>query len=161
MIDFADPGKLIDGELELVLMGTYPGNPTGNSVSIYKFKMRLVGKMDEVGQIELRVGNTPHIITYAGHIGYRVHARYRGHRYAARACQLLYPLARRHGLNPLWITCNPDNIPSVRTCEILGAKFIEIIDLPKNTGMYKSGDRQKCRYRLALNEKKDSGMKRL
>ena len=153
MFEFNEPGKLIDGDLELVLVGTYPGSPTGNRVPVYRFKMNLVGKGDEVGQIDLRVGNTHHVVMYAGHIGYRVHAGYRGNRYAARACRLLYPLARRHGLNPLWITCNPDNIPSRRTCEILGAKFIEIVDLPKNTDMYRSGDRKKCRYRLALNAK--------
>jgi tagatose 1,6-diphosphate aldolase len=151
--EFFDPGRLFDGELDLVLLKTSPGNPNKKHVPVYRFKMKLVGKNDEVGQIALRVGNTNHIVMYAGHIGYRVHARYRGHRYAARACQLLIPLARSHGLNPLWITCNPDNIPSRKTCEIIGAEYIEIVDLPKDTDMYRSGERQKCRYRLDLNQK--------
>ncbi len=148
--EFIDPGRLMDGELELVLKNTYPAENPGDRAPVYRFKMGLVGERGEVGQIDLRAGNTNHVVMYAGHIGYRVHARYRGHRYAARACRLLLPLARYHGLNPLWITCNPDNIASRRTCEILGAEFIEIVDLPKNTDMYLSGDRQKCRYRLIL-----------
>jgi tagatose 1,6-diphosphate aldolase len=63
---------------------------------------------------------------------------------------LLLPLARRHGLKDLWITCNPDNLASRRTCELAGAEFVEIVDLPANSGMYRRGDRQKCRYRLDL-----------
>jgi len=45
-------------------------------------------------------------------------------------------LARSHDLNPLWITCNPDNIASRRTCELAGATLVEIVDLPENTDMY-------------------------
>lgn len=158
MFEFVDPGKLVDGELELILKNTYPGDNPGNRAPFYRFRMGLVGKRDEVGQIDLRAGNTQHVVMYAGHIGYRVHAKYRGHRYAARACQMLFPLARYHELNPLWITCNPDNLPSRRTCEILRAEFVEIVDLPKNTDMYMSGDRQKCRYRLSLDGIDGSGI---
>jgi tagatose 1,6-diphosphate aldolase len=60
------------------------------------------------------------------------------------------PLARHYSLNPLWITCNPDNYASRRTCELAGATFIEIVDLPEDTDMYQMGERQKCRYRLDL-----------
>ena len=150
MFKFYDPGKLIDNDLELVLVKEYRGDPLRSYVPSYKFKMTHPGQDEEIGQIMLRVGNTNHIVMYAGHIGYRVHKEYRGNRYAAKACKLLLSLARKHELNPLWITCNPDNIPSRRTCELLGAKMIEIVNLPKNTNMYKRGDRQKCRYRLDL-----------
>ena len=60
------------------------------------------------------------------------------------------PLARRHGLAELWITCNPENKASRRTCEFAGAELIEIVDLPPHTDMYQEGERQKCRYRLQL-----------
>jgi tagatose 1,6-diphosphate aldolase len=98
----------------------------------------------------LRIGDTVHIKMYAGHIGYRVHPAYRGHHYAAKACRLLLPLARLHGMKTLWITCNPDNFASRRTCEILGASLIEIVDIPHDHEMYLSGERQKCRYRIDL-----------
>jgi tagatose 1,6-diphosphate aldolase len=112
--------------------------------------MTLKETRKEIGQIQLRVGNSERIVMYAGHIGYRVYPRFRGNRYAARSTKLLLPLARKHDLNPLWITTNPDNWASRRTCEIIGAEMVEIVDVPKNLEMYKQGDRHKCRYRLDL-----------
>ncbi|MBN2002344.1 MAG: GNAT family N-acetyltransferase [Anaerolineae bacterium] len=110
--------------------------------------MTLVGQDVDAGAIHLRVGGARHIVMYAGHIAYHVTPEYRGHHYASRACRLLLPLARLHGLNPLWITCNPDNFASRRTCELAGAQFVEIVYLPEDTDMYQEGERQKCRYRL-------------
>lgn len=147
---FHDPGKLINQDLELVLVARIPGDPAKNYVPAYKFQMRRAGQDEKIGSIELRVGNTKHIVMYGGHVGYRVFLKHRGRRYAARACRLLLPLARSHDLKTLWITCNPDNIASRRTCELAGAKFVEIVDLPQDTDMYQRGERQKCRYRLEL-----------
>ena len=62
----------------------------------------------------------------------------------------LKPIALRHGFTELWITCDPDNWPSRRTCERIGAELIEIIDLPEDLDMYLDGERQKCRYRWQL-----------
>lgn len=129
---------------------TYPGNAAKDHVPAYRFQIRLTGIRRQVGRIELRVGNTQHVVMYAGHIGYRVNLPFRGRRFAARSCRLLFPLALRHGLNTLWITCNPDNIPSCRTCELLGGEFIEIVPLPPTTDMYRRGERFKCRYRIDL-----------
>jgi len=147
---FHDPGRLVDGDLELVLVEKDPGDPAAGHVPAYRFSMRRAGREEEIGGITLRVGNTHHVVAYAGHIGYGVHAEHRGHRYAARACRLLLPLARSHGLHTLWITCKPDNAASRRTCEIIGAELVEIVDLPEDTDMYQRGERQKCRYRLDL-----------
>ena len=145
---FLDPGKLADGELELALVERFPGDSSKGYVPAYRFEMRPVGEGIEIGSISLRVGNTENIVKYAGHIGYGVVKEYRGHRYAARSCRLVLPLAQRHGLNPIWITCDPDNLASRRTCEIIGASLVEIVDLPVDNEMYKRGQRSKCRYRL-------------
>ena len=67
------------------------------------------------------------------------------------ACQLLFGLARRHGLSELWITCNPDNIASRKTCERLGAEYVETVSLPRDHVLYQRGEREKCRYRIDLN----------
>ncbi len=147
---FYDPGRLVDGDLELVLDECYPGNPDRGWVPAYRFQMVRAGAGEEVGRIELRVGTTRDLVLYGGHIGYRVQPGRRGHHYAARSCRLLMPLARRHGLMTLWITCNPDNLASRRTCELAGAEFVEVVDLPKESDMYRLGEREKCRYRLDL-----------
>ena len=152
MSGFLDPGALVDHDLELVLVETCPGDPAVGYVPAYRFKMTHVGDDNTIGQIELRVGNTEQILLYAGHIGYRVEAEHRGHHYAARACRLLLPLARRHGLNTLWITCDSDNGASRRTCELAGAEFVETANLPEDTDTHRQGKRQKCRYQLNLIE---------
>src|SRR5215204_4797163 len=73
-----------------------------------------------------------------------------GHRFAERSCRLILPLARRHGFDTLWITCNPDNVASRRTCERLGAELVGIVDVPPDNDVYERGSERKCRYRLAL-----------
>ena len=91
MFKFRNPGHLVDDDLELVLLEEYPGNPDIGYVPAYKFEMQLTGTDTKVGNIELRVGDTRHIVMYGGHIAYEVKPRHRGHRYAARACRLLFP----------------------------------------------------------------------
>ncbi len=147
---FLDPGRLVDKDLELVLVEKRPEDPERERVPAYVFEMRLAGTDKKIGEIELRIGNIEKIVKYSGHIGYGVDPEYRGHRYAARSCRLLFPLAKRHGINTLWITCAPDNIASRKTCEIAGGKFVEIVDLPENNDIYREDDRQRCRYRFDL-----------
>jgi tagatose 1,6-diphosphate aldolase len=103
-----------------------------------------------VGEIHFRVGTDEKLQRFAGHVGYTVAEDARGHRFASRAIRLLIPLAKRHGLTELWITCNPDNAASRRTCEQPGAVFVEIVDLPVESDMYARGERRKCRYRIDL-----------
>jgi tagatose 1,6-diphosphate aldolase len=118
-------------------------------VPTYFFRMISIDRGDEMGAINLRIGSTPHIERYTGHIGYGVYRAYRGHHYAARSLVLLLPLARTLGINPLWITCDPDNAASRRTLEIAGAEFMEIVDVPEDCGIRKYGGKlRKCRYRL-------------
>ena len=144
---FYDPGKLIDGNLELVLVKKIlPEIDETADVPAYKFEMRIAGTEQKIGRINFRVGNTKDLIMYAGHFGYGVAQQFRGNGYAAKSCKLLFPLAKKHKINPVWITCNPDNKPSRRTCEIAGGKLIEIVDLPPDNDQYQEGDRQKCRY---------------
>ena len=148
--NFLDPGELIDGELQLVLKEKKPADPAKGFVPAYLFDMVLTGTDAVVGSICLRIGNIEHLVRYGGHIGYGVNPDHRGHRFAARACRLVFSLAGKHGLNPLWITVTPENVASRRTCEILGATMLEIVDLPPDCDMYAHGERKKCRYRVDL-----------
>ena len=72
------------------------------------------------------------------------------HHYAGKACKLLRQIAVTYGMDVLWITCNPDNWPSRKTCEWIGATLVEIVDLPPENYQYKKGERRKCRYRWIL-----------
>ena len=71
-------------------------------------------------------------------------------RYAARSVRLLIPFACRLGLNPLWITCDPENIASRRTLELAGFELVEVVDVPANCVIFQSGHPRKCRYKLEL-----------
>ena len=150
MFEFHNPGPLIDGDLELMLIEQIPGDPARDWVPTYRFRMVRAGSDEPMGRIELRVGYPQHLVLYGGNIGYGVTPEYRGHHYAARACRLLLPLARSHGMKTLWITCNPDNWASRRTCELAGARFVEIVAVPSGSDIYQRGEPQKCRYRLDL-----------
>jgi len=113
------------------------------------FRMMSESTEEEVGTINLRLGSTAHIERYAGHIGYGVHPRHRGHHFAARSVILLRPVARRMGLDPLWITTDPENRASRRSLELAGAALVEIVDVPMDCGIRKYGGKaRKCRYRL-------------
>jgi tagatose 1,6-diphosphate aldolase len=187
---FCSPGRLIDGELELlapnpayiddILLecsdaltqamdaqlaqtsrgalldflqyapgGRVNGDLRRGQVPAYHFWMRWhdeTGRLRMGGGIGIRIAHTFDIETYAGHVGYHVYPPARGRHFAERACRLLAPLLKWHGVNPVWITCNPDNAPSRRTCERLGARYIETVDLPTTHAFYARGERQKCRY---------------
>ena len=120
----------------------------------YTFWMRLRDVAADVpemaGTISLRIGETEDLRRYLGHVGYGVYPPARGRHLAERATRLLLPLAKAHGLTELWITANPENHASRRTCERLGATLVETVDLPIGHPLYMRGDRQKCRYRIGL-----------
>ena|GEM_PF-525138 len=146
---FLDPGVLREKELELDLIKQTPANPAKGYFPMYVFKMNNCKTGENMGEIRLRVGYNENI-KYGGHIGYEVKEAFRGHRYASRSVKLLLPLAKKHGINPLWITCNPNNNASRKTCELAGGKLTEIANLPEHNEQYLAGDRQKCRYKFDL-----------
>ena len=145
-----DVGALRERDLWLELRAREPENPARGWVPAYRFAMHLDGVDYPVGRLSLRVGTTHSIEQYAGHIGYEVSPAFRGHRLAERSCRLVLPLARQHGFRELWITCNPDNHASRRTCERLGAELIAIVDVPRDNYVYEPGAEHKCRYLLSL-----------
>ena len=75
---------------------------------------------------------------------------YRGNHYAGKACRLLFHLAKRHGMDYLVITCNPDNYPSRKTCEYAGGILREIVDLPEDNDMRRDGETRKCIYEFTI-----------
>ncbi|MBT4498493.1 MAG: GNAT family N-acetyltransferase [Gemmatimonadetes bacterium] len=150
MLAFNSYPILTDGEIDLILERTFDGIPGTTWSPSYNFKISLHDKRGKIGNISLRIGHTDHLRLYAGHIGYGIDLNHRGHRYAAKACQLVKQVALDHDFSEVWITCNPENFPSRRTCEIIGAEYVETVDLPSNTEMYRLGERQKRRYRWII-----------
>lgn len=134
--------------------GFDPGEWAADLVPAYHFWMRQIdveaGEPPIVGGINLRIGQGPNIERVIGHIGYHVYPFARGHHFAERACRLLLPLAQRHGIKPVWITCNPENTASRRTCERLGARLTEIVPVPPDHPLHARGETVKCLYRIDL-----------
>jgi predicted acetyltransferase len=143
---FLEPGDLVDGDMRLVVEQLYPGDPTVGWAPAYRFAMTVGG--EKAGAIELRLGTSDFIRQFAGHVGYGVEPPYRGKRLAARALRLILPLAGRHGFTSIWVTVDPENWASRRSCELAGATMVEVVDLPVDCEMYREGYRQRCRYEL-------------
>ncbi|MEI7667705.1 MAG: GNAT family N-acetyltransferase [Erysipelotrichaceae bacterium] len=132
---------LSDGEIQLRLVRkVVDPDPAGWGTSyIYDIE----AKHTIVGRCDLRIGDT-FTLDLAGHIGYAVYLPYRGHHYAAKATLLLFQQAKHLGMSQLIITCNPDNIASFKTCELVGCTYVCNKPVPPLHDLYKQGDREKA-----------------
>jgi predicted acetyltransferase len=148
--NFLDAGPLSDGNLYLVCVRTHLPNPAMDRVAAYDFEMRIAGLDARVGRISFRAQSNVLMELYRGHVGYDVESDHQGHHYAERATRLLIPFIRRHGFREIWLTTNPDNWASRRTCERLGAVLVETVEVPETEEMYTRGEWVKCRYRLDI-----------
>jgi len=127
---------LSDGEIELVCAARKPAIPEKKYVPSYEFEIRAGGA--QVGGISLRVGYTDSLY-YGGQIGYHVDEEYRGRGYAGKACRLLIPVMKAHGMEKVLITNNTSNLPSRRVCEKLGARLVRAARLPEWHDLYREG----------------------
>ena len=131
---FFDTSFLKTDEIELVLDHTTDPDPEKDWLPAYHFDIcdRNGYKM---GHCDLRIGHNENVY-YGGNIGYRVEPEYRGHHYSAKACRLLFELAKMHGLDYVIITTTPDNAASKAIIEGLGATFVETAELPEYNDMH-------------------------
>lgn len=141
-------GPLIDEELTLKWISF--SEHVGLKVPAHHFRMFRTDTGQIAGRINLRVTSNSALLFYAGPVGYGVDSNHRGRHFAARSLRLLIPLARALALDPLRITCNPENIASRRSCELAGVEFVDLVAVPEDTDTYREGITQKCRYRLEL-----------
>jgi len=117
------PESLADGDLELVLKSMTGYDPIKCWIPQYNFEMIHQCSKEYIGRIHLRVGLTDSLKDYGGHIGYEVTENFRGNRYSSRACRLLFPLCRQLQLQPIVLTCAPDNLPSNKTILSIGGQL--------------------------------------
>lgn len=141
---------MTDGEIDIVLNEKHGGYDSKDFSPEYKFKVLLHDSSEMIGHINLRIENTEKILKYIGHIGYGIDEQYRGNKFAAKACKLIKQVAKDNGLDSVIITCNTDNFASRKICENIGARFIEVIDIPETSDLYSLNETQKCRYEWVL-----------
>lgn len=147
---FAVGHRLSGPEVDLLVDRCCEADPVKKWQPAYDFRVTLKGQEAKIGGLSLRLGYPENLVLYGGHLGYSILPEFRGHRYAAKACELTRDIFLAHQMNTVWITCNPDNYASKRTCEILGCEFVETVQIPKTLDMYQRGEREKCRYRWEL-----------
>ena len=146
MFKFNKFDNLTDGEIQLIPLEYLQEDFKKGFVPAYMFGIvSVTNKENFLGKIVLRVGDNEKTF-YGGHIGYKVEEELRGRNYASKACVLVREVALSHGMKKLIISCNPNNIPSRRTCEKVGARLKNIVDLPKDNDLYQRGERQTCIY---------------
>ncbi len=148
-MEFLNTDFLENDEIKLVTERLAEGDPARNWVPAYHFFI-CDRQGRRMGRCDLRIGYNDKLY-YGGHIGYGIDKEYRGHHYAARACRLLFSLARKHGMEYLYITCSPDNWPSRKTCEFLQGELLETAELPEDNDMrIEEGETEKCIFRFSL-----------
>ena len=138
------PCELISGPAHLRFEKAVPVIPGGELVTYYHFKI-LNEENLVVGHINFRVGDTNHVKMCAGHVGYGIIENHRGNHYSYHACKALGPFIRQH-YEQVILTADPSNQPSLRTLEKLGARFIDVMEVPQDDPAYKDGASRKRRY---------------
>lgn len=146
MFEFKQFSNLTNGDLTLVHDGYLYGEHALGQIPAYKFRIMRNRDRMYVGDIDIRIGITDDIQTMGGQLGYGILPYCRGHNYAAIACLLVQPVAKSHGMTSLWITCNHDNIASHKTCQHIGAVYVDTVEVPQDHELYLRGDRWKSRY---------------
>ena len=144
-ISFSLNEPIVGDTLALVLNRVLNEHEALEGVPAYLFDI-VFHDGTRIGQIDLRLSNAEPLVLYGGQIGYGIDKAYRGHSYAVEACRLLKTVALANQYDQLWITCNPDNYASIRTCEKLGAVFVERLAVPRGSELWRRGDREKLRY---------------
>ena len=149
IMQFFNTDSLKNQQVLLELEKTTEADSVKQWVPAYHFFIRDAGG-NRIGKCCLRVGNNENSY-YGGHIGYEIDEPYRGHHYAAKACELLFSLARMHEMSYVLITCNPDNIASRKTCEYLKGNLLEVVELPEDNDMrVLKGETEKCVFKFEL-----------
>jgi len=137
---------LSDGLIALRLTEKHPGD--GELLPFYYYDI-FVPSNELAGKISIRIGDNAHSY-HNGHIGYEIDAAHRGRHYALRACKLVLPVAKAHGMRRLYLTCGISNAASRKTIERLGACLVEITDIPENCFFWRPEIEKHCIYHLAL-----------
>ena len=139
---------LCDGEILLKLVRSSDGQPERKYMPSYCFNICLADGT-YAGYCDFRVGHNENTY-YGGNIGYTIIEEHRGHHYAAKALRLLLSLAKKHELEYILVTCEPENTASAKTCLAAGGRLLETAAIPETNDMYQKGRRYVNVYRFDL-----------
>ena len=131
------------------------GDKARGFVPGYHFKI-LNDQHVEVGHLNFRVGDTEHVRLAAGHIGFEIAEEHRGNGYAGSACLAAAPWISEVS-GTVIITVDPDNLPSIRTIERIGANYLDEVDVPHGDPHYLRGSLRKRRYQWRPKPRSESG----
>ena len=141
----AAPLSTVFDDIRVVFVSITEGDLQRGFVPGYHFRILNASGLD-VGHLNFRVGDTEHVRLAAGHLGFAIADEHRGNRYASKACLALAAWIASFN-EPLWITTDPDNLPSIRSIERIGGVFIDEVDVPRGDPHYLRGSLRKKRYR--------------
>ena len=84
-----------------------------------------------VGRVSIRHSLNRHLERYGGHIGYVVVPEYRRRGYATEILRQSLQIARQKlGLTRVLVTCDDDNVGSIRTIETNGGVLESVVNSP-------------------------------
>jgi predicted acetyltransferase len=83
---------------------------------------------DIVGRISIRHALNDFLFNYGGHIGYMVRPAFRRNGYASEMLRQALLLAKDIGIHQVLITCNDDNIGSIKVIEKHGGVLKNKVD---------------------------------
>jgi predicted acetyltransferase len=81
-----------------------------------------------LGCITLRHALTDFLLRAGGHVGYGLRPSARGRGLAGWALRMIFPRARKLGLDRLLVTCEDSNVASARTIENAGGELEDVRD---------------------------------
>ncbi|GAB2520311.1 hypothetical protein GCM10027064_17310 [Microbacterium petrolearium] len=83
-----------------------------------------------VGRVHIRHALTPSLLRVGGHIGYAVRPGWRNRGYATEMLRQGLAVLRDLGVTRALVTCDDDNVGSIRTIERNGGELEEVFALP-------------------------------
>lgn len=96
-----------------------------------------------VGRVSLRHELNDLLFQVGGHIGYGVLPRFRRRGFATQMLKLTLPLAKQIGIHRVLVTCDENNLGSIKIIEASGGILENVINVDENKPA-------KCRYWIQL-----------
>lgn len=142
------PLLMHSGSVKLVFTKKVEVEPGGELVPYYHFI--ILNKAENiVGHINFKTGDTNHITQCVGHIGYEIAPEYRGNYYSYFACLAIKSFVQRF-YDKVILTCDSNNVASIKIIEKLKANFVNEIKVPKTDPSYTDKMINKRRYQWTL-----------